>query len=57
MVGGTLTNFDTIRLRLKRLEELEGLEKTGAINRLAKSDFSQSGTQKDTYKLGKAFVI
>ncbi len=31
-LGGTLTNFATIRQRLKRLEELEGLEESGAIN-------------------------
>ena len=30
-LGGTLTNFRTIRSRLKRLEELETLDTTGAI--------------------------
>lgn len=30
-LGGTLTNFKTIRSRLKRLEELEELERTGQI--------------------------
>ncbi|MDB5385603.1 MAG: rpsB, partial [Planctomycetaceae bacterium] len=30
-LGGTLTNFRTIRSRLKRLEELENLDTTGAI--------------------------
>jgi small subunit ribosomal protein S2 len=30
-LGGTLTNFRTIRSRLKRLEELEGLQATGAM--------------------------
>ncbi len=30
-LGGTLTNFRTIRSRLKRLEELEGLQSTGAM--------------------------
>lgn len=30
-LGGTLTNFRTIRSRLRRLEELEGLEKSGEI--------------------------
>ncbi len=39
-LGGTLTNFDTIRLRLKRLEELEGLEETGAINQFSKKAIS-----------------
>lgn len=30
-LGGTLTNHSTIRLRLKRLEELEALESTGEL--------------------------
>jgi small subunit ribosomal protein S2 len=30
-LGGTLTNFRTIRSRLKRLEELEGLETSGEL--------------------------
>ena len=35
-LGGMLTNFRTIRSRLKRLEELENLEKTGEINSYSK---------------------
>jgi small subunit ribosomal protein S2 len=35
-LGGTLTNFRTIRERLKRLEELERLEQTGEINSYSK---------------------
>ncbi|MFO8013312.1 MAG: 30S ribosomal protein S2 [Phycisphaerae bacterium] len=35
-LGGTLTNFRTIRSRLGRLEELEALEESGAINRYSK---------------------
>lgn len=35
-LGGTLTNFATIRSRLRRLEELEGLEQTGEINQYSK---------------------
>ncbi len=35
-LGGTLTNFKTIRSRLARLEELEDLEKTGKINDFSK---------------------
>ena len=35
-LGGTLTNFRTIRARLKRLEELEQLEETGQINNYSK---------------------
>jgi small subunit ribosomal protein S2 len=30
-LGGTLTNFRTIRSRLKRLEELEGLQQSGEL--------------------------
>jgi len=35
-LGGTLTNFDTIRLRLRRLAELEELEKSGDIQSYSK---------------------
>lgn len=35
-LGGTLTNFRTIRSRLKRLEELENLDTTGAIGTYSK---------------------
>jgi small subunit ribosomal protein S2 len=35
-LGGTLTNFQTIRSRLARLEELEGLEQSGKINEYSK---------------------
>ncbi len=35
-LGGTLTNFRTIRERLKRLEELEALEESGQINNYSK---------------------
>ena len=35
-LGGTLTNFRTIRSRLQRLEELEKLETTGSINQFSK---------------------
>ena len=35
-LGGTLTNFRTIRSRLARLEELESLEETGQINDYSK---------------------
>ncbi len=39
-LGGTLTNYHTIRARLKRLDELEELEKTGAIERYSKKRIS-----------------
>lgn len=37
-LGGTLTNFKTIRSRLARLEHLESLETTGKINALTKKE-------------------
>ncbi len=40
-LGGTLTNFRTIRDRLKRLEELERLVETGEINTYSKKMESQ----------------
>jgi len=40
-LGGTLTNFRTIRDRLKRLEELEGLTTTGEIKNYSKKMESQ----------------
>ncbi|MDN3510392.1 MAG: 30S ribosomal protein S2 [Candidatus Jettenia sp.] len=39
-LGGTLTNFDTIRKRLERLDELESMEQTGAINQFSKKAIS-----------------
>jgi small subunit ribosomal protein S2 len=46
-LGGTLTNFRTIRERLKRLEELEALEETGQINNYSKKMESQLKREKD----------
>ena len=39
-LGGTLTNFETIRKRLKRLEELEELENNGSIHNYSKKMIS-----------------
>ena len=39
-LGGTLTNFGTIRKRLKRLEELEELENNGSIHTYSKKIIS-----------------
>lgn len=39
-LGGTLTNFHTIRERLKRLEELEALETSGEIEQYSKKRIS-----------------
>jgi len=40
-LGGTLTNINTIRKRLKRLIELEGLEESGGINQYSKKRVSR----------------
>jgi small subunit ribosomal protein S2 len=45
-LGGTLTNFDTIRVRLARLEELENLEKSGEINAMTKKELSAHNREK-----------
>src|SRR4030095_3218503 len=39
-LGGTLTNYHTIRARLKRLDELEALEHTGEIENYSKKRIS-----------------
>lgn len=39
-IGGTLTNFSTVRERLKKLIEYEQLETTGAIDKYKKKDQS-----------------
>ena len=46
-LGGTLTNFRTIRERLKRLVELEALEQTGEINNYSKKMESQLRREKN----------
>jgi small subunit ribosomal protein S2 len=45
-LGGTLTNFRTIRSRLKRLEELESLEQTGGIQSFSKKMQSTLGRER-----------
>lgn len=45
-LGGCLTNYQTIRERLKRLEEIEELERTGEIDRLSKKMVSQISREK-----------
>ena len=39
-IGGTLTNFDVVRSRLERLNELEALEESGATGNYSKKMFS-----------------
>ncbi len=48
-LGGTLTNYETIRTRLGRLKEIEQWEKDGTINRYSKKE--QSSIQREKRKL------
>jgi small subunit ribosomal protein S2 len=48
-LGGTLTNYDTIRTRLGRLKEIEQWEKDGTINRYSKKE--QSSIMREKRKL------
>lgn len=49
-LGGTLTNFKTIRARLARLEELERLEQTGEITKYSKKMISTLQREKKKIK-------
>ena len=50
-LGGTLTNFRTIRKRVKRLEEIEKMEKDGTFDKLPKKEVI--GLKKEYEKLNK----
>ena len=50
-LGGTLTNFRTIRKRVKRLEEIEKMEENGTFNLLPKKEVV--GLKKEYEKLNK----
>jgi small subunit ribosomal protein S2 len=50
-LGGTLTNFKTIRRRVKRLEEIETMEKDGTFDVLPKKEVI--GIKKEYDKLNK----
>jgi len=50
-LGGTLTNFRTIRKRVKRLEEIEEMEKSGKFDVLPKKEVI--GLKKEYDKLNK----
>ena len=50
-LGGTLTNFRTIRKRVKRLEEIEKMEKDGTFDVLPKKEVI--GLKKEYDKLNK----
>ncbi len=67
-LGGTLTNFRTIRRRVKRLEEIENMEKNGTFDKLPKKEVigikkeydklnSILGGIREMYKLPSAIVI
>lgn len=45
-LGGTLTNFDTIRGRLQRLEELENVETSGELATYSKKEVSGHNREK-----------
>jgi len=45
-LGGTLTNLDTIRQQIKRLEELERIEQSGEIERFSKKVLSSFRREK-----------
>lgn len=49
-LGGTLTNFRTIRLRLKRLEELEAIESSAGFASYSKKMESQLRREKEKIK-------
>lgn len=50
-LGGTLTNFKTIRRRVNRLEEIEKMEKDGTFDKLPKKEVV--GLKKEYEKLNK----
>ena len=50
-LGGTLTNFRTIRKRVKRLEDIERMEKDGTFDKLPKKEVI--GLKKEYVKLDK----
>ena len=50
-LGGTLTNFKTIRSRIRRMEEIENMEKDGTFEALPKKEVIQ--IRKEYDKLNK----
>jgi len=53
-LGGTLTNFDTILKRIKRIEEIEKMEQDGVFEKLPKKEVLgiQSEYEKLNYNIG-----
>ncbi|MFH1238719.1 MAG: 30S ribosomal protein S2 [bacterium] len=52
-VGGTLTNFATVKTSIRRLEELEKMKKDGEFSNYSKKDAAK--LEKERVKLGKVF--
>lgn len=50
-LGGTMTNFQTIKKSIKRLDELERIKSDGTIEKLSKKEASQ--LNKERFKLNK----
>lgn len=50
-LGGTLTNFQTIRKSIARLKELEAMKEDGSINRYTKKEILKM--EKELFKLNK----
>lgn len=50
-LGGTLTNFQTIRKRITRLKELEAMKEDGSINRYTKKEIMRM--EKELFKLNR----
>ena len=50
-LGGMLTNFQTIKKSLRRLEELERIKEDGTMAKLSKKEASK--LMKEMYKLNK----
>jgi small subunit ribosomal protein S2 len=46
-LGGTLTNFKTIKISIKRLEDLDAMEKDGTFERLTKKEVLQRRREKE----------
>lgn len=44
-LGGLITNFDTIRSRLNKLRELEGMKETGGFDKLGKKEVAKLNRQ------------
>ena len=56
-LGGTLTNFRTIRRRVNRLEEIEKMEKDGVFNVLPNTSFGQNVGIVSMTKIVNRFVV